>query len=114
MPAAISVRLACVVAVIAAGSLLTGCVDYGYQRDVAIQQTDDARCQSYGLKFGTPEYAQCRQSLEGQRQAAALAVLRAFRTNQSAGQVPIITRPAPAPSQASCVTAGVYTSCQMR
>jgi hypothetical protein len=114
MSAANWVRLTCTVVVIAGGSLLTGCVGSGYQRNVAIQQTDDERCQSYGLKFGTPEYAQCRQSLEGQRQAAALAVLRAFRTNQGAGQVPIITRPAPAPSQASCVTAGVYTSCQMR
>lgn len=28
---------------------------------------DDGECRSYGYKFGTPEYAGCRERLEGYR-----------------------------------------------
>jgi hypothetical protein len=31
---------------------------------------DDAKCQSSGFIFGTPEYTQCRQTLEQQRSVA--------------------------------------------
>ena len=36
--------------------LLAGC-----QSTQEIAAADDDRCRSYGLAFGTPEYAQCRQ-----------------------------------------------------
>jgi hypothetical protein len=53
--------------------LLTGCASE--QKKEAKQQAkwerlmaqDDATCKSYGLQFGTPDYANCRQHIADQR-----------------------------------------------
>lgn len=42
-----------------------------------IAASDDTTCQSYGLKFGTPEYAQCRQNVVAQRDARNIAAQQA-------------------------------------
>src|ERR1019366_2158658 len=44
---------------------------------------DDAKCRSYGLKYGTGDYAQCRITLEAQHKADA----------RSAGGMPRDLRP---------------------
>lgn len=43
-------------------------------------QIDDQTCKSYGLSFGTPEYANCRQGLMAQRQSA----LQSMQQNNAA------------------------------
>jgi hypothetical protein len=45
----------------------------GYNNSVAVTNSDDATCQSYGLQFGTSAYAQCRQNIDSQRGANARA-----------------------------------------
>lgn len=50
---------------------------------------DDAACRSYGLQFGTPAYAECRQRREVASQQQALAALGALQG---------INRPQPAPA----------------
>lgn len=45
--------------------LLSGCMSPGEQWAA----NDDARCSSYGLNYGTPEYAQCRMTADQQRGA---------------------------------------------
>ncbi len=41
-----------------------------------VAAADDTRCKSCGLQFGTPQYADCRMKIDGQRvtlRAAAIA-----------------------------------------
>ena len=49
----------------------------GYTNGVGGQavSNDDAQCRSYGLTYGTGDYAQCRANLDGQHGAAARAAL---------------------------------------
>jgi Tfp pilus assembly protein PilV len=49
---------------IAASLSLAGC-----QTAQELAQEDDATCRSYGLQFGTPDYAQCRQYQQADRTA---------------------------------------------
>lgn len=60
-------RLILLVAVIA----LAGCKS---QQQVLAERTaeDDAKCKSYGMQFGTPQYADCRMKLDQAREARAL------------------------------------------
>jgi hypothetical protein len=62
----------------------------------ARDDADAARCQSFGLKYGTPEYAQCRMNIDNQRAAN-------FRAAVSAPP-PQPTRPAP--TSTNCTTFG--------
>ena len=70
--------------VIALAGLLTACANHpidcavgfhhadclpgtaGYDDPDKFAKADDKACQSYGLKAGTPEYADCRIKLRGQ------------------------------------------------
>src|SRR5258707_9036713 len=64
----------------------------------ARDNADEARCQSYGLNYGTPEYAQCRMNIDNQRAAN-------FRAAVSAPP----PQPQPvrlAPTTANCTTFG--------
>ena len=47
----------------------------GYANGVGGQaaSNDDAQCRSYGLTFGTADYAQCRANLDAQHAALARA-----------------------------------------
>lgn len=50
----------------------------GYEKRQDALKQDDELCKSYGLVFGTAEYAQCRIALKGQSEAnkrAALSIL---------------------------------------
>lgn len=49
--------------ILGAAALLSSCAG----------QMDDQTCKSYGLSFGTPEYANCRQGIAAQRQSALQA-----------------------------------------
>lgn len=56
--------------------LLGGCSQYEEYRAAqaqdafeAVQQNDDAQCQSYGAQPGTPAYINCRTQLASQRSA---------------------------------------------
>jgi hypothetical protein len=49
---------------IAASLSLAGC-----QTAEELAQEDDSTCRSYGLQFGTPDYAQCRQYQQSDRTA---------------------------------------------
>jgi hypothetical protein len=55
----------------------------GYNNGVAVANSDDATCQSYGVQFGTPAYAQCRQNIDAQRGANARAAAAALIASQN-------------------------------
>ena len=67
----------------------------------ARDSADAARCQSYGLKFGTAEYAQCRMNIDNQRAAN-------FRAAVSAPSPPPPPPPPalPASTTTNCTTFG--------
>lgn len=92
------------------------------------QQTDDEVCRSYGLKFGTHDYAECREHREAlksqeaisqetnqqnaniarQNEQATVAMQLLSKTNQP------ITLPSLSQSRAvNCVNNGLYTNCRM-
>jgi hypothetical protein len=52
---------------------LSGCAQYEAQRQaeadaraLAMDSSDDSRCQSYGAPKGSPNYVQCRMNLDNQ------------------------------------------------
>lgn len=83
-------------------------------RAAARAADDDSMCQSYGLKFGTPEYAQCRQNIEGRRSAERRAAFGAYMASR--GQSAPAPQPYMIPTNRSintnCTTIGTQTSCQ--
>jgi hypothetical protein len=81
-----------ILGILALGAALAGCAQYeeyqaaqnqaAYQ---AIQQSDDAQCQSYGAQPGTPPYINCRTQLASQRsaeEAQKRAVVGAYLLNR--------------------------------
>jgi hypothetical protein len=44
----------------------------GYSNPSKFEQADDAQCKSYGLTFGTPQYADCRVKLSAQHKSSPL------------------------------------------
>ena len=58
---------------------------------------DDATCRSYGLHFGTPGYAQCRQNIANQRDANNTALAATILAN------PPPPPPAPSYSPPKCL-----------
>jgi hypothetical protein len=83
----------------------------GYRASQAKRNADDSRCLDYGLKFGTPEYAQCRQNIDNQRAAVDREFLRGSMAKRD--------RPEPAPYMmpvrpsvtTQCATIGNQTTC---
>lgn len=86
------------------------------------KEQDDGTCQSYGLKFGTNEYAQCReklltlrvqQSIANQGNAAAdrQAAIGYLATHQ-VQQRPIQPYVMPTTPTINCTTFGNTTNCQ--
>ncbi len=103
------------------GVILTGCVS---QQQIAAKRSadDDTTCTSYGLKFGTPEYAQCRQNAAAQRaateQAQSLAAMQMVQSmnaqQQQVSQQQIYNSVRPNPSiqcMSNAVGGSVYTNC---
>jgi hypothetical protein len=101
-------RVICIFSLI----VLAGCAS-NEDRIAARDANDEATCQSYGLKFGTPEYAQCRQNIAARRQAAVLA---AFQMMQGARVQPVQVQPymmpVSRPVNTNCYAAGAIISCQ--
>jgi hypothetical protein len=109
-------------------SLLSGCANHpvdcaigfthddclpgtaGYVDPEKFAKADDQKCQSYGLAFGTPEYAQCRMAADAQRSASRAARL----------SPPVIYAPPATPyvmstrpiTNTTCSTFGGVTNCQ--
>jgi len=48
-----------------------------------IAANDAEACASYGVKFGTPEYAQCRMERDQRRDQNRLAAAQLFLNNQA-------------------------------
>jgi hypothetical protein len=85
----------------------------GYERSHAALASDDEKCQSYGLGFGTPAYAECRQNFEAQRAArfnAGAALL--MQQNRPAPSAPLTPYVMPQPLNTNCVKNGPFTNCQ--
>jgi Flp pilus assembly protein TadG len=78
-------------AVIAASLSLAAC---GITRQEA-NAIDDSTCHGYGLKYGTPEFAQCRMAQDQRRDAAgaaaranAVGALQQFNNTVQSNDVP--------------------------
>ena len=97
--------------------VLSGCAS---RQELAVN--DDAKCQSYGLKFGTPEYAQCRQNTEEQRQenrrqalsriGDAATSFHPVAPGYVVGPNPPIVTQTTMPRNTTCNTVGQTTNCQ--
>lgn len=108
------IRFALVAGVVALGGCQTA-------RERAQQQArneaaaDDAACRSYGLQFGTPAYAECRQRREIASQQQALAMLGVLRgMNQPQPDAAPYMMPTRSPVITNCVAAGTTTQCTSR
>jgi hypothetical protein len=99
------------------GALLLGAVALGGCQTAAEQRaaedrSDDAVCRSYGLKFGTPAYAECRQRRDALSRQQALAALGALQSMQAAAPQPApYVMPTRQPVSTSCSTIGGITNC---
>lgn len=63
----------------------------GYRNLVATYESDQARCDAYGFKSGTPDYARCIQTIDmgrTQNNQAALQALIAANANRQAAPAP--------------------------
>jgi hypothetical protein len=73
---------------------------------------DDAACRSYGLQFGTPPYAECRQRREAASQQQALAALGALQgARQPVAAPEAYQMPMRRPVNATCSTGLGITNC---
>jgi hypothetical protein len=71
---------------------LAGCKKDPTQEQFSAQQNaaDDAKCKSFGLKFGTPAYGDCRLRLRDQAMAAERAEDAARAAADQRMQIPPI------------------------
>lgn len=69
----------------------------GYEIRQSRLTRDDDLCKSYGLNFGTPEYAQCRVSLQNQSDANKQAAINAWMASRQ--QPPATPSPTKMPYQ---------------
>jgi hypothetical protein len=84
----------------------------GYRAIVSRDNAEDGTCRTYGLKFGSAEYAQCRQNIANQRSAESRAALSAYLANRN--------QPAPqpymmltvTPRTTNCSKIGTQVDCQ--
>jgi hypothetical protein len=58
------------------GLVLSACAS-DKEREAQLAAADDGRCKSYGLQFGTSEYAQCRMGVDQQRTSLRAAYIAA-------------------------------------
>jgi hypothetical protein len=64
------------------------------EREAMLAAEDSNRCQSYGLQYGTPQYAECRMRIDQQRTTLRAAAIAAQ------------------PRQTTCETSGTETNCR--
>lgn len=91
---------------------LAACVPSAQQ----IAEHDDATCRSYGLEFGTANYATCRHSLASERQAYRAAAIqnRPQVYTPPLGLYPMQTGPSGVATTTNCQQMGAFTQCQSR
>ena len=70
---------------------------------------DDETCRSYGLIYGTPNYATCRHSIAANRQAAGAAML--YRPVPPPPQATFVPIQPSAPVTTTCLRNGIMTQC---
>jgi hypothetical protein len=70
-----------------------------------LAQQDDAYCTSVGLRFGTPEYANCRMQTTQRREDRHAAAVQSFSDTLSSGPVDRT------PQQTTCQRIGNTTNC---
>lgn len=93
---------------------LCGCASPA-ERAEQLSEADDQTCTSYGLQFGTPAYAQCRQNIAAQRQArvaAAYALLANRPVAPALAPAPQTMLPVSPPVNTNCYALGNSVSCQ--
>lgn len=73
---------------------------------------DDATCRSYGLGLGAPGYAECRQNIALNRQAAGAAML--YRPVAPPQPVPFYPMQTRSTGNTTCFNAGSQVHCQSR
>lgn len=79
------------------------------RREAETAAKDDNICKSYGLKFGTGDYAQCRQNLSNQRAADGRALIQSHPSPP-----PVEVHPTPPPTQSIPLPPEpVTTDCRM-
>jgi hypothetical protein len=101
------IRIALVVGV----GALAGC-QTAQQQAKNEAAADDAACRSYGLQFGTPAYAECRQRREAASQQQAVAMLGAIQgANRSQSVSTTYAMPITSPVNTTCSTSGGITNC---
>lgn len=95
--------------------LLGGCANPFEEQADARQAAYHSQCQSYGFKYGTPEYGNCMMGLDQQNTANRQALIGAYLANQRPQPAPQPYVVQPQPPHRSCVSqvAGqtVYTNC---
>ncbi len=64
------------------------------EREAMLAAEDSERCKSYGLQYGTPQYAECRMRIDQQRTTLRAAAIAAH------------------PRQTNCETSGTEINCQ--
>ena len=86
------------------------------EREAAqLAAADDATCRSYGINFGTPQYAQCRMLVAQQRAQAADAQQQRGLMMMGLGAGMMQTpqpAPRPAPTMTDCYRAGAIVQCR--
>lgn len=94
---------------IAALLLLASCTHKPTEAEIAAH--DDAVCRSYGLTYGTSQYADCRQRIVSERQANARAALGAYlQMQRPVYQTPVYQ--VPVPTTTTCNQVVGYVTCQ--
>lgn len=73
-----------------------------------LAQQDDAYCTSIGLRFGTPDYANCQLQTTQRRQDHHAAAIQSASDNLIAAGAAMQSRP---PQQTTCQTIGTITNC---
>ncbi len=87
----------------------SGCMS---SQEIAARQqaADNSTCVSYGLKFGTSEYAQCRQNIAAQRHAAEQTdkAIQAANTRAAIIATPENRGPCVVPNSMAAIYAPLY------
>jgi hypothetical protein len=84
----------------------------GYRANVSRDSADDNTCRAYGLKFGSTEYAQCRQNIANQRSAESRIALSAYLASRNQPAPPPYVMPTVTPRTTNCSRMGTQINCQ--
>ncbi len=97
-----------ILALCALALAVTACANLKAERGAERAAADDQKCQSYGFIPGNDGYAQCRMTMDTQRQQACLAA----QNNAQAAQNRMAQEPAVSPLEAAGPMLGVANACR--